>query len=35
MAASGRVNLEVFSTHRIEQELLVGFEFSGKDLRLD
>ena len=35
MAASARVNPEVLLSHRIEQELLVGFEFSGKDLRLD
>ena len=34
MAASGRVNVEMLSTHRIQQEYLVGFEFSGKDLRL-
>ncbi|KAJ3652398.1 hypothetical protein Zmor_018367 [Zophobas morio] len=33
MAASGRVNVEMLSTHRIQQEYLVGFEFSGKDLR--
>ncbi|KAJ3652400.1 hypothetical protein Zmor_018369 [Zophobas morio] len=33
MAASARVNPEVLLSHRIEQELLVGFEFSGKDLR--
>ena len=35
MAASGRVNPEVLQPHRLAQEVLTGFEFSGKDLRLD
>ncbi|KAJ3653406.1 hypothetical protein Zmor_012660 [Zophobas morio] len=32
MAASGRVNLEILQPHRLDQEILIGFEFSGKDL---
>ncbi|XP_063924636.1 fatty acid synthase-like [Zophobas morio] len=33
MAASGRVNPEILQPHRLAQEVLTGFEFSGKDLR--
>ena len=33
MAASARVNPEMIQSHRLGQEILVGFEFSGKDLR--
>ncbi|KAJ3653408.1 hypothetical protein Zmor_012661 [Zophobas morio] len=32
MAASGRVNHEILQPHRLGQEILIGFEFSGKDL---
>ncbi|XP_063925092.1 fatty acid synthase-like [Zophobas morio] len=32
MAASGRVNPEMIQSHRLGQEILIGFEFSGKDL---
>ncbi|XP_063924503.1 fatty acid synthase-like [Zophobas morio] len=32
MAASGRVNPEMIHPHRLGQEFLIGFEFSGKDL---
>ena len=35
MAASGRVNPEILQPHRLAQEVLTGFEFSGKDLRFD
>ncbi|XP_063924373.1 fatty acid synthase-like isoform X2 [Zophobas morio] len=31
LAASGRANLEILQTHSLDQNLLVGFEFSGKD----
>ena len=33
MVASGRVNPEILQSHRLDQEFLIGFEFSGKDLR--
>ena len=33
MAATGRVNPEILQPHRPDQETLIGFEFSGKDLR--
>ncbi|KAJ3652424.1 hypothetical protein Zmor_018392 [Zophobas morio] len=32
MVASGRVNPEILQSQRLDQELLIGFEFSGKDL---
>ncbi|KAJ3652436.1 hypothetical protein Zmor_018400 [Zophobas morio] len=32
MAASGRVNPEILEPHRLAQEFLIGFEFSGKEL---
>ncbi|KAJ3652435.1 hypothetical protein Zmor_018399 [Zophobas morio] len=32
MVASGRVNPEILQSHRLDQEFLIGFEFSGKDL---
>ncbi|KAJ3652416.1 hypothetical protein Zmor_018384 [Zophobas morio] len=32
MAASGRVNPEILQPHRLGQEILIGFEFSGADL---
>ncbi|KAJ3652417.1 hypothetical protein Zmor_018385 [Zophobas morio] len=32
MAASGRVNPEILQSHRLDQEFLIGFEFSGIDL---
>lgn len=33
MTASGRVNIENFTTNRLEQECPVGFEICGRDLR--
>ncbi len=33
MTASGRVNPEIFQPYRLHQEILIGFEFSGLDLR--
>lgn len=32
MAASARVGPEFFSTDRLAQDFLLGFEYAGKDL---
>ena len=33
MAALGRVSLETLTTDRLKQDCVLGFEFSGRDLR--